>query len=155
VMQAGRIEQLGGPQEIYRRPASLFVAQFMGTTNVLPGIVEARQGAQARVRLGAADLIVDDPHVRQGEAVTLCLRPEALRIVRAGEAAATGEERLAATVTSAEFIGALIRLDVELPGKVRLKVAVLDDPDSRATIGSTIMLGYDPARVTVFRSSAA
>ena len=38
VMQAGRIEQLGGPVDIYRKPANLFVAQFMGTTNVLTGI---------------------------------------------------------------------------------------------------------------------
>ena len=53
VMQAGRIEQLGGPKDIYRQPANLFVAQFMGTTNVLPGIVGARQGETVHVRVGA------------------------------------------------------------------------------------------------------
>ena len=58
VMQAGRIEQLGGPKDIYRRPANLFVAQFMGTTNVLPGIVGARRGETVRVRVGAVDMLV-------------------------------------------------------------------------------------------------
>jgi len=154
VLQAGQIEQLGGPREIYRRPISLFAANFMGMTNVLPGIVGARAGAHASVRVGAVDLLVADPVARQGEAVTICLRPEALRIVAPGEAASAGEARLEATVTNAEFLGALLRLDVELPGGTPLKVAVLDDPDSRATPGSPIALAYDPARLTVFRSGA-
>ena len=54
VMQAGQIEQLGGPREpSIASPTSLFAAQFMGTTNVLPGIVVAREGRDARVRVGA------------------------------------------------------------------------------------------------------
>ena len=154
VMQAGRIEQLGGPREIYRRPVSLFVAQFMGTTNVLAGVVATREGARMRVRVGAADLIVADPDARQGEAVTLCLRPEALRIVVTGETAAPGEVLLEATVVSAEFIGALSRLEVELSDRTPLKIAVLDDPAGRAKPGSPIVLAYDPARVTVFRQGA-
>jgi ABC-type Fe3+/spermidine/putrescine transport system ATPase subunit len=154
VMQAGKIEQLGGPREIYRRPVSLFAAGFMGMTNVLPGIVAGREGVQARVRVGAVELIVTDAGARQGEVVTLCLRPEALRIIAPGQALLTGEARLEGTVTHAEFIGALTRLDVELSGGTPLKVAVLDDPDSRATPGAPIMLAYDPARLTVFRVGA-
>jgi len=154
VMQAGKIEQLGGPRDIYRRPVSLFAAGFMGMTNVLPGIVAGREGVQARVRVGAVELIVTDAGARQGEVVTLCLRPEALRIIAPGQALLTGEARLEGTVTHAEFIGALTRLDVELSGETTLKVAVLDDPDSRATPGAPIMLAYDPARLTVFRVGA-
>ena len=154
VMQAGRVEQLGGPREIYRRPASLFAAQFMGTTNVLQGVVGQRGGSHAHVRVGPVDLIVADPDVRQGESVTLCLRPEALRIVETGGAVAPGEAQLEATVAKAEFIGALIRLDVELPGGMPLKIAVLDDPNSRATPGSAIALAYRPTRVTVFRQAS-
>ena len=154
VMQAGRIEQLGDPREIYRRPVSLFAANFMGMTNVLPGIVAGREGEGARVRVGAVDLFVVDAGARQGEAVTICLRPEALRIIASGEAPFAGEVRLEGTVRNTEFIGALIRLDVELAGGTPLKVAVLDDPESRATPGSQVVLAYDPARLTVFRSGA-
>jgi ABC-type Fe3+/spermidine/putrescine transport system ATPase subunit len=153
VMQAGQIEQLGAPREIYRRPVSLFAAQFLGITNVLPGIVAGREGDGARVRVGAVDLVVADAAARQGEAVTLCLRPEALRILAPSEALLTGEARLEGTVTHAEFIGALMRLDVELAGGMLLKVAVLDDPHSRATPGSPIVLAYDPARLTIFRAA--
>jgi iron(III) transport system ATP-binding protein len=154
VMQAGRIEQLGGPREIYRRPVSLFAAGFMGMTNVWSGIVAGREGVQTRVRVGAVELVITDAAARQGEAVTLCLRPEALRIIAPGAAPFTGEARLEGTVTNAEFIGALTRLDVELAGGTPLKVAVLDDPDSRATPGSPIVLAYDPTRLTVFRAGA-
>jgi spermidine/putrescine ABC transporter ATP-binding subunit len=155
VMQAGRIEQLGDPHEIYRRPASLFAAQFMGTTNVMAGVVEARDGARARVRAGSGDVFMADTDARQDEAVTLCLRPEALRIIAAGEPMAAGEVRVEATVTTAEFIGALTRLDVKLPGGTPLKVAVLDGPRSSAAAGSTITLAYDPSRVIVFGPGTA
>src|SRR6185503_19550596 len=81
VMQAGRIEQLGWPKDIYRHPKNLFVAQFMGTTNILPGIVGARQGETAHVRVGPSDLLVAGLDAPEGQAVSLCLRPEALRIL--------------------------------------------------------------------------
>jgi ABC-type Fe3+/spermidine/putrescine transport system ATPase subunit len=154
VMQAGRIEQLGGPREIYHRPVSLFVARFMGMTNVLPGIVTGREGVQAHVRVGAVELVVADAAARQSEAVTLCLRPEALRIIAPGTVSAPGEARLEGMVTNAEFLGALTRLDLELPGGTLVKVAVLDDVASRATPGQLIVLAYDPARLTVFRTGA-
>jgi len=154
VMQAGRVEQLGGPREIYRRPVSLFAARFMGMTNVLPGIVAGREGVRARVRVGAVELVVADAAARQGEAVTLCLRPEALRIIAPGAASDPGEARLEGMVTNAEFLGALTRLDLELPGGTLLKVAVLDDAAGRATPGQPIVLAYDPARLTVFRAGA-
>jgi ABC-type Fe3+/spermidine/putrescine transport system ATPase subunit len=155
VMQAGRIEQLGGPQEIYRHPVSLFAAQFMGTTNVLPGIVAVHDGTRTRVRVGATELTVAGATAREGEAVTVCLRPEALRILAASQSCAAGEARLEVTVVKSEFIGALIRIEAELAGGAIIKVAVLDAADSLATPGSRVVLAYDPARVTVFRSGAA
>ena len=151
VMRAGRIEQLGVPEEIYRQPASLFVAEFMGTTNVFAGIVGTREGAVVRVRVGPSDLVVLGLDARQGEAVNLCLRPEALRIVRAGEADSAGPARIEATVKKSEFIGALVRLDADLADGTPIKIAVLDDPAVAASPGSPIVLVYDPARVTVFR----
>ena len=151
VMQAGRIEQLGNPVDIYRKPANLFVAQFMGTTNVLPGVVGARQGAAVRVRIGSAELLLSGLDAREGEALSLCLRPEALRIVRPGDVDSARPAHIEATVTKVEFIGALVRLEGELADGTPLKVAVLDDPTASASPGSRIVLAYDPARVTVFR----
>ncbi len=154
VMQAGSIEQLGVPGEIYRKPASLFVAQFMGTTNVLQGIAGAREGGSTRVRVGPSELLVTGLDAREGEAISVCIRPEALRVVAAGEALAPGWARLEATVRGTEFVGALLRLDAELADGTPLKVAVLDDPATGAAPGSRIVLACDPARITVFRNAA-
>ena len=151
VMQTGRIEQLDHPEHIYRRPKNLFVAQFMGTTNVLRGIVGERVGDLVRVRVGASELSVADPGARKGEPVSLCLRPEALSIVRPGDPASARPARLEAMVTKTEFIGPLARLEAELADGSTLRVAVLDDPATSAVPGSRILLAYDPARITVFR----
>jgi ABC-type Fe3+/spermidine/putrescine transport system ATPase subunit len=152
VMQSGRIEQLDLPEHIYRKPKSLFVAQFMGTTNVLQGTVGEREGDLVRVRVGGSELTAADPDARRGEAVNLCVRPEALRIVRPGDhPGAVAHARLEATVTKTEFIGPIARLQAELEDGTTLRVAVLDDPAASATPGARILLAYDPARITIFR----
>jgi ABC-type Fe3+/spermidine/putrescine transport system ATPase subunit len=149
-MQAGRIEQLDGPEAIYRRPNSLFVARFMGTTNALTGIVGPRTSQLARVRVGPDEVEVTDPDVREGESVSVCIRPEALRIVGAGQPAPAGTVQLRARVVNVEFTGALSRLDVELPGGTPLKVAVLNETAAFAGSDGAVVLAYDPACVRVF-----
>ena len=153
VMRAGKIEQLGDPKEIYRAPANLFVAQFMGTTNVLSGTVSKREGAGGRVRVGASQCIVGRLEAGEGETVSLCIRPEALRIVPRGSPAAEDEAHLQAILKRAEFIGAILRIDAELPGGIGLKIAVLDDPRPVLTAGSLLSLAYDPLRVRAFRGA--
>jgi len=151
VMQTGRIEQLDIPEAIYRKPASLFVAQFMGTTNVLTGVVGSRTSGSARVRIGPVEVEVADLDLVEGEGVNVCIRPEALQVVGAGQAAPAGTAVLQATVVEVEFIGALSRLGVKLPDGTLLKVAVLDEPAAKANPGSSVTLAYDPTRVSVFR----
>src|SRR5262249_43999216 len=94
VMQAGRVGQLGSTEEVYRHPASLFVAQFMGTTNVLAGIVGPCVDGLAHVRVGETEILAADTALREGESVSLCLRPEALRVVSADRAGAEGTPHL-------------------------------------------------------------
>ena len=54
VMNRGRVEQLGTPEELYERPQTRFVADFIGTTNLLSGTVESVDGEHAVIRLGVA-----------------------------------------------------------------------------------------------------
>jgi ABC-type Fe3+/spermidine/putrescine transport system ATPase subunit len=153
-MQAGRIEQLDLPENVYRKPKNLFVAKFMGTTNVLQGTVGDRNGDLVRVHVGASELSIADPGTRKGEPVSLCVRPETLRIVPPADPGPVEPLCLEATVTKTEFIGPLARLEAALDDGTTLRVAVLDNPNTGAMPGSRILLAYDPARITVFRQGS-
>jgi ABC-type Fe3+/spermidine/putrescine transport system ATPase subunit len=155
VMRAGQIEQLDAPATIYREPKSLFAAQFMGTTNVMAGVVGPRTSGPARVHVGPTEVAVTNLDMREGDSVRICIRPEAFQVFAPGQAIPAGMAQLQATIVGVEFVGALSRFDVELPGGSVLKVAVLDNPAAPAGSGNSIILGYDPARVIVFPQEAS
>ena len=82
VMHRGRVEQLGTPEALYERPASRFVADFIGTTNLLHGTVDAIETGGAIVRLDSGDRCASPARGRAvGQEVDLSLRPEADRSV--------------------------------------------------------------------------
>lgn len=82
VMNRGRIEQVAPPTEIYDRPATLFVSQFVGTTNLLPGKVAAAGDATATVTLADGTRVACDPGgaPTAGTEVLVSVRPERLRV---------------------------------------------------------------------------
>ena len=105
VMNRGRIEDVGTPGEIYRRPRSLFSAGFMGEANFVPATVKEIRGSEAEVDTALGPLVlplsafVADPP-GTAKKVTLCIRPEHLRLQPEVGAAALGRARV---VTSAFF----------------------------------------------------
>jgi putative spermidine/putrescine transport system ATP-binding protein len=101
VFSAGRIEQVGTPAEIYERPASPFVAGFVGTSNLM-------QPAAAQAILG-----------RDG---TWSVRPEKVRMAAEGEPPADGERHADGTVAEVVYAGAATRFLVDLDGGARLTV---------------------------------
>jgi iron(III) transport system ATP-binding protein/putative spermidine/putrescine transport system ATP-binding protein len=125
LMNAGRLEQVDVPVEIYRHPLTRFAAEFMGTTNLLPGRLFGRS---------------DDALVS--------LRPEALRL--ADEAPADWP-RLSGTAARVELLGPIVRVDIRLPDDAVVRAALLDAPDRRFVLGQPINFAFDPARLTVLR----
>jgi iron(III) transport system ATP-binding protein/putative spermidine/putrescine transport system ATP-binding protein len=123
LMNAGRLEQVGIPVDIYRHPVSRFAAEFMGTTNLLAGEALGRAGGGL-----------------------VSLRPEALRL--AGDAPADWP-RLSGTLAHVELLGPLVRLDMTLAVGTTVKAALLDQPGLSLQAGAPIVLAYDPVRVTV------
>jgi spermidine/putrescine transport system ATP-binding protein len=95
VMNRGRIEQLGPPQELYERPATAFVAGFLGISNLLPGTAEAPDA----VRLESGEVVRAAVNGRTG-LVAAGVRPEKIAIGLGG-----GENELAGTVSETAFIG--------------------------------------------------
>jgi ABC-type Fe3+/spermidine/putrescine transport system ATPase subunit len=151
VMRAGKLEQVGAPEEIYRHPASPFVAEFMGTTNLLRGAVTGGDGDWLRVVVGGQDFHLAAPGARTGDTLSFSLRPEILRPVAPGSAAPAGWAQIAARLEHVEFLGALTRMEMSLGEGTRLRVAALDLPSGWVRQSGTVALAYDPARITAFR----
>ena len=148
VMRAGAVEQIGTPAEIYTHPATPFVAEFMGTTNLLAGTVTSSAGGRVRIAVGGIEISAAGTQTA-GTLVTISLRPEAFRLLGPGASAPEGWAVLQATVRQVEFLGALTRVDLAA-GEVPLRLAFLDQPPEAATPGRVVTLAYDPARVAVF-----
>ncbi|MBU1176416.1 MAG: ABC transporter ATP-binding protein [Alphaproteobacteria bacterium] len=127
VMHAGLIEQHGNPFDIYNRPATPFVADFIGQLNTLHA--EVAEPSRNMVRIGAAELNVPSlPAIaRAGDRVALKLRPESMRL-------ANGHDRgiaLSGHVAHASFLGSVVRLGIDLGGG---DVVKLDSFNDRQTL---------------------
>jgi iron(III) transport system ATP-binding protein len=115
VMNEGRIEQIGTPQDIYRRPANTFVADFVGAMNFLDGALDDA-GA---LRVGAVTLECDGvpDGLGHGVPVTICIRPEDI-VVR--DTGAARRNALAARIDTLEFLGSFCRGSLRLDDDIAL-----------------------------------
>src|SRR5690606_34645065 len=111
VMSEGKVLQVGAPDDIYERPTSRFVADFIGETNFVDGVLESGSGGVGVVRLpGGRSLkgMLRDPDVKVGEEVALALRPEKLEVLdtaHAASGAADPESTLPGVVAEAHYLG--------------------------------------------------
>ncbi|HET9083854.1 MAG TPA: ABC transporter ATP-binding protein [Candidatus Limnocylindrales bacterium] len=126
IFSMGRIEQLGSGADLYDRPASLFVADFIGESNILRGRYEVDGGAggwmthdDARWRVGAASASRSD--VASGAAAALVVRPERMRVLTDG-AAADGLNTADATVDEVLYLGPDLKYQLELPWGQRISI---------------------------------
>jgi len=145
VMRDGRIEQLAPPTEVYSRPATAFVAEFVGLTNRLAGTVS---GAVVTVR--GRDLPLVDTSTPAGQ-VTALVRPEAVSLA---SDTAGGSGPLTGTVIATTFLGATSRLTVDLGDATIL--AQLPTSDATAlSAGSRVTLSIRPDPVLVSAAAPA
>jgi putative spermidine/putrescine transport system ATP-binding protein len=128
VMFEGRIRQVGGPGEIYRRPADRLVASFVGDVNVIRGRL-TRVDGQAIAMLGAARISVPkEPlaRVRSGDHIDLFVRPEQLRFANEGEPIA-----VEGTVAAHIYQGGYVNLYLEAPEVCASRILVRSlEPDA-------------------------
>jgi putative spermidine/putrescine transport system ATP-binding protein len=120
VMTRGSIEQVSSPTEIYDRPQTLFVNQFVGTANVVAGeFVRADHGvASVRVTGGAVIKAAETPQLVSGTQVLVSVRPEQLRLE-----SAPGDGRIAGVVKAVMPLGPHVVYEVETAGGASLKVS--------------------------------
>jgi multiple sugar transport system ATP-binding protein len=145
VLQAGRVEQVGSPLDLYHHPANLFVGGFIGSPrmNMLPARVVAAGAAGTTVTLASGQrtsVPVEPGTGRPGDAVTLGIRPEGLHIDPAGP--------IGATVSLVERLGGLTLLHVNAEGDQELTVQIEGSDPTRAH--DRIRLAIDAAACHLF-----
>ena len=152
VMNRGRIEQIGDPTALYETPQTPFVAQFIGESNRLGGLVAA--GAEGRAVLvtpSGLRLPARAGGAPVGEAAVFFLRPE--RIAIAGEVEAAGGPAVTGHVIEAVFVGEAMRYVVRTAGGETFSVKRLNqDAADRFKVGARVTLRWDPDAAFTQRS---
>jgi len=148
VMRAGRIEQLGSPEELYERPRTTFVAGFLGVSNLLDGEVTARDGDLAHIRLPeGASVRVPAGDIDGAVAVRIGVRPEKLRVLAVDPSAAVDPSlnHLDGTVVDASYVGVSTQYLVRTADGHRLTVYAQNLETSGA---SEVLANGAPVRLT-------
>ncbi len=145
VMNGGIAEQAGAPFEIYNKPRTRFVANFVGTLNTLPATVEAADAGRVAVAGQSFTLDRGALAAKRGDTVTLALRPEAIRLGRA-----EGREVvLPAVIDEVHFLGSVIRVRARV-GDAMVALDTFNRPDQPPPpIGSAAEISF-AARDVIF-----
>ena len=151
VIHGGRLQQFGTPREVYGRPASRVVADFMGQVNLLPATVVAAKDRRAELRLGAGWTIeVDMPAVpRPGQSVEVAIRPENIRLE---QRAGAQQPHLVARVADGTFLGGVADYHVVLEDGTMLRVQT--HPLQQFAVGDAVAVHIDSAQCSVFEAPA-
>jgi spermidine/putrescine transport system ATP-binding protein len=147
VMNRGVIEQCADPETVYERPATTFVAGFIGVSNLMPGEVVSANGAATELRLDAGPTVRTSGPAGAGvgERCHAVVRPEKLGLELAAASEAGGRAAVEGQVESSLYLGTATQMVVRLGDGTRMTVLVPNaDADARRDLPTT----GDPARLT-------
>jgi len=147
VMNRGRIEQIGTPREVYERPATPFVADFVGSTNFVPATVRAADAAPGfyGVSCEIGELRVRGDGLAAGDKVMLSVRPEDVHL---SESRSDGENVWRGTVDQKVFLGEAVDFQVVVGGR-RLQSRA--HPSLRTRVGDPIYVRIDAEKCVVLK----
>jgi spermidine/putrescine transport system ATP-binding protein len=146
VMNGGRVEQVGSPREIYEHPQTAFVADFIGSLNVLELSVDELVGDYAVMRLDEAERVVAaiGPDTRIGDALRVAVRPEQVRITPVGSVAPDGGSRLQGTIAELVFLGMYTQFHVDTQVGRLASFRLANESLAALEVGSRVALEWAP-----------
>lgn len=156
VMDSGRIAQLASPEEIYERPSNSFVADFIGETNLLPGLVHDRDENSLVVetdsgitcRIGVRDL-----PARRGDRVRLAIRPEKLSVSDPEHLGAAPREtecsEVAGTLQDVIYLGSICKYVISIGGSHVTSQELMSGDRGRFRLGQPVLLTWRNADMRV------
>ena len=147
VMNLGRLEQMGKPEQIYERPRTRFVSEFIGKTNLFSGMLE--EGEKVRLGNGFLLRVGNGQGFKPGEKVWVCIRPHDLQLEEkeseAKERACLGFNLFSGTVNRRIYFGDAVDYVVELTG-TELDLRVITSPGERYDVGQKVFVLVHPDR---------
>jgi len=147
VMYGGRAEQVGAPFEVYNKPATRFVAGFVGTLNVIDGTVKDAAGGVVEIEGVTVPLARSLGSARTGDPVSLALRPESVSIFESSERTIA----LPCTIKSVNFLGSVIRILADA-GKNQLSLDTFNNPAAPPPApGDRTTVHFSPADLLVLK----
>jgi putative spermidine/putrescine transport system ATP-binding protein len=151
VMNEGRVEQVGTPNDIYENPVSVFVADFIGSTNIIKGVAtscdSSRRVCTVRLSSSSALPIPFREPVNVGEEVSFIIKPEKIELRKNRQL----DTDIQGKISGASYLGSAFNYEVDL-GNLRLEV--LDgqaDYKKRYEIGDPVLIALNPDGVKILR----
>jgi len=127
VMSNGRVEQIGPPSDVYESPATAYVADFLGVSNLMSAQADGPEGGRSRVRLGQFAVFAGQGDVDARGDVKICIRPERI-LLEAQDSA--GENRVPAMIERVVYVGSILQVIVNLAHGERIQVWVQNQGDA-------------------------
>lgn len=151
VMNGGRVEQLGAPAELYENPKTTFVANFLGTSNLIEAEVLEAGAADVTVKSAGAVLRLPAQRCsttpRAGGKLLVGVRPEKISLVHADDedTVAAGRNKIAGKIADSSFIGVSTQYVIDSPVCPELEVYVQNiERDARLVPGAEVILHWNP-----------
>ncbi|MGW0992943.1 ABC transporter ATP-binding protein [Streptomyces sp. NPDC002523] len=152
VMNAGRVEQLGAPTDLYENPQTTFVANFLGTSNLIEAEVDAKSGDDIVLKAGGGKLVLPEARssarTTTGGKVLVGIRPEKISLTHADDAGEIpeGRNRVTGKIADASFIGVSTQYVIDTPVCDEFAVYVQNvERDGRLVPGADVVLHWSPA----------
>ncbi|WP_028814524.1 ABC transporter ATP-binding protein [Streptomyces flavidovirens] len=152
VMNGGRVEQLGAPADLYENPKTTFVANFLGTSNLIEAEVVETAGEDTVVTCGGSKLRVPGERCasqpRSGGKLLVGVRPEKVSVAHADDAGsvAIGRNKITGRIVASSFIGVSTQYIVDSPACSDFEVYVQNiERDARLVPGAEVVLHWNPA----------
>jgi spermidine/putrescine ABC transporter ATP-binding subunit len=148
VMSNGRIEQIGQPREIYERPANTFVADFIGSSNLIDAAIVQADADATIIRTDHGLTLRAAPTTSAvGDRVVVMVRPERVRLIAQGECAS--DNRLSARIREATYLGQDFHLQLDVEGGHALAIVTQGSAACRLTPGDNVAVAIDADDILV------
>ena len=147
VMKKGKIVQIGSPQELYMYPNSLFVAHFIGESNLLEGYIDQTDGWCEIELRGGLKVKAKNSGIKDGERIVLAIRPETCEM-KTGKVAAEGG--LAGKIEKVTFEGTVVRYEIRLDNGDRLIINRPSLAENWFEVGDDVTITYPIEKAHLF-----